>query len=86
VKTRSRQEAIVEVVQHDQPMTRVAEHDSVVRHPIRTTVHDAEHLRDIAAEGQSAATPAIIAAAVIVFITPVAALLMVLAFGIAHFA
>jgi hypothetical protein len=60
----------VEDVQHDQPTTDVPQHENLVRHPIRATVHEVEHLRDVAAEGNSAATPAIIAAAVIVFITP----------------
>ena len=70
-------------VQHDQPTTDVRQHESLVRHPIRATVHEAEHLRDVAAEGKSAATPAIIAAAVIAFITPVAAFLMLLMFAVA---
>jgi hypothetical protein len=67
-------------MQPDQP----PEHESFVRHPIHATEHEAAHLRDVAEEGNSPATPAILAAAVIAVVLPLAAILMVLAFGIPH--
>jgi hypothetical protein len=57
-----------------------------VHHPLRSAVHEAEHLRDVADAGESPKTPAIIAATVIAFVVPVAAAVMFLAFTIAHFA
>jgi len=71
-------------VQPDQSSD-VPRHESFLRHPIRATVHEAEHAREIANEGASAATPAILALAVLVFVVPLAAILMLLAFGAAHF-
>lgn len=60
-------------------------HESVVRHPIRATVHEAAHMREIADEGDSPATPVLLAGVVLGFVAPLAALLILLAFGIAHF-
>jgi hypothetical protein len=57
-----------------------------VRHPIHATVEEAAHLRDVAEEGESPATPVIVVAAVLVFVVPLVAALTLLAFGIAHFA
>ena len=54
-------------------------------HPIHATVHEAEHVREIADEGDRAVTPVILAAAVLAFIVPLAAVLMLLDFGVAHF-
>jgi hypothetical protein len=71
-------------MQHDQP-TDTPQHKSQVRHPIRTIAHKAAHLRTIAEEGESPATPAILVALVFAFIVPIAALLILLAFGVAHF-
>jgi hypothetical protein len=71
-------------VQHDHP-AKVTKHDSVVHHPIRATAHEATELLVIAAEGTSTATPAILVGAVLAFIVPLATLLILLAFGIAHF-
>jgi hypothetical protein len=59
-------------------------HESFVRHPIHATVHEAEHAREIADEGASPATPLILAAAVLAFIVPLAAILILLDFGVAH--
>ena len=60
------------------------QHERFVRHPIHATEHEAAHLRDVAEEGSSPATPAILAAAVILVVAPLAAVLMLLAFGIPH--
>lgn len=43
-------------------------------------------MRDIAEEGESPATPAILAGVVIAVIVPIATALMLLAFGVGHFA
>jgi len=71
---------------HDEHPTDAPSHESVVRHPIRATVEEVEHAREVVDEGESLATPAIIAGAVIAFIVPLAALIIFLALGIAHFA
>jgi hypothetical protein len=63
----------------------VPQEESFVRHPIHATVHEAEHVREIADEGDSPVTPVILAAAVLAFIVPLAALLMLLDFGVARF-
>jgi hypothetical protein len=59
--------------------------ESFVRHPIYATVHEAEHVREIADEGDSPVTPVILAAAVLAFVVPLAAVLMLLDLGVAHF-
>ena len=71
---------------HDEHPTDAPSHESAVRHPIRATVEEVEHAREVVDEGESPATPAIIAGAVIAFIVPLAALIIFLALGIAHFA
>lgn len=48
-------------------------------------MEEAAHLRDVADDGKSAATPAVVAGAVLVLVVPVAAMLIFLVFGIAHF-
>jgi hypothetical protein len=63
----------------------VPQGESFVHHPIHATVHEAEHVREIADEGDRALTPVILAAAVLAFIVPLAAVLMLLDFGVAHF-
>jgi mono/diheme cytochrome c family protein len=65
---------------------RDAEHESGLRHPIHAAVHEAEHLREIAEKGESAATPAIIGGTVIVFAALILALILTLALGIAYLA
>jgi hypothetical protein len=72
-------------VEHHQP-THVPGHESFVRHPIQATVDEAEHLREVAREGESAATPAILAGAAFAFVLTLAVILIVLVFAIAHFA
>ena len=85
MKTRAVARAIVCDVQDDQSSD-VPPHESLIRHPIHATVHEAEHLREIADEGASPKTPAILVGAVLAFIIPFAALLMLLAFEVAaHF-
>lgn len=63
----------------------VPQDESVVRHPIHATVHEAEHVRELTDEGDSAVTPVILAAAVLALIVPLAAVLILLDFGVAHF-
>ena len=67
----------------DDPRTHDRRHESLVRHPVRASEHKVEHLRSIAEAGDSAATPAIVAGAVLVFVVPLAAIVTLLAFGIA---
>jgi hypothetical protein len=71
-------------VQHDQPGD-VARLERFIRHPIRPTLEEAAHLRKVVDDGESPATLAIVAAAVLAFVVPFAAILIVLVFGIAHF-
>lgn len=54
--------------------------------PVHAAVEEVEHLRQVADEGSSPATPAIVAAAVLAFIVPLAATFMLVAFLIWHFA
>ena len=61
-------------------------HESLVRHPLQATVGEVAHLHEIVDEGESPATPAIVVGAVIAFVVPFAAMLIFLAFGVAHFA
>jgi hypothetical protein len=68
---------------HNHQSTR---HESFLRHPIGATVHEADHLREIADEGESPATPVILAGAAIVFVTPLAARVFLLVIGITHLA
>lgn len=72
-------------VEHEQ-RTDAPPDESFVHHPIHSVVHEAAHLRQIADEGESPATPAIVAAAVLAFVIPLAATLIFLAFAVAHFA
>jgi hypothetical protein len=54
-------------------------------HAIRACAREAVHLREIFNEGESAATPAIAAGVVVAIVGPLAAILILLDFGIAHF-
>jgi hypothetical protein len=69
----------------DDPRTHDRRHEGLVRHPVRASEHEMEHLRRIAEAGDSAATPAIIAGAVIVLVVLHAAIVNLLAFGIAAY-
>jgi hypothetical protein len=53
-------------------------------HPIQTVENDVEHLRELAREGESGATPAIVAGGVFMFVVPVVVIVLVLALGIAY--
>jgi hypothetical protein len=55
-------------------------HESIRRHPIHAVEEEAEHLRDVAEEGESPRTPAIVVGAVLAFLLPLAAFLLLLAF------
>jgi hypothetical protein len=76
--------AIVEDMQKDQPAG--THRESFSRHPVHATVEEAEHLREVADEGESPATPAIVAGVVFTFILPLATFLILLAFVVMHFA
>jgi len=65
---------------------RDAEHESGLRHPIRAAEHEAEHLRQVAEKGESAATPAIIGGTVIAFVAMILAVILTLAIGIGYLA
>jgi hypothetical protein len=69
---------------HDLP-NGVQRHEALVRHPIAATVREASHLREIADEGESAATPAILAGAALAFVITIAALVFLFVYSIAHF-
>jgi hypothetical protein len=84
VKTWEGLDAIVGHVQHDQSRD-VRRRESFIRHAIRPTVEEAAHLRDVADEGESAATPAIVAGVVLAFVVPLVAIVIFLVFAIAHF-
>ena len=71
-------------VQHDPPRN-VPQHENFARHPVRATDHEASRVREIANEGESPATPAVLVGVVLAFIVPIATVLMLLAFGVAHF-
>jgi hypothetical protein len=85
VKTGPALDAKVGDVYRDHPHD-VPPHESFVRHPIRSTVEEAAHVREVVDEGTSPATPALIAGAVLALIIPLTAILIFLDFGIAHFA
>jgi hypothetical protein len=72
-------------MRHDQPADTPA-HENFVHHPIHATVEEAAHLREVAEEGESAATFPILAGVVLAFVVPIAATLMLLAFGIRYLA
>lgn len=84
MKTWERLDAIVGHVQQDRSRN-MRRRESFFRHPIRPTMEEAAHLRDVAENGESAATPAIVAGAVLGLVVPLAAILIFLVFGVAHF-
>src|SRR2546430_3789649 len=59
-------------------------HGSQLRHPVRTVEHEVEHLREVAAVGESAATPAILGGGVIIILALVVAALIGAGF-LAHY-
>jgi hypothetical protein len=85
VQTRDGLDAKLGVV-HQERSANVKRGDGFVRHPIHATVEEAAHLREVAEEGESPATPVIVVAAVLVFVVPLVVVLTLLAFGTSHFA
>jgi DNA primase len=63
----------------------VQRHEAFVRHPIAATAHEASHLRQVADEGGSAATPAILAGAVLASVIAIAAIVFLVVYGVVHF-
>jgi hypothetical protein len=63
----------------------VQRHEAFVRHPIAATAHEASHLRQVANEGESAATPAILAGAVLASVIAIAAIVFLVVYGVVHF-
>ena len=61
------------------------DHQSL-RHPIRATEHEVEHLRAVADEGESGATPAILAARVITIVLPIVVIILGLSLLAAYLA
>jgi hypothetical protein len=62
------------------------EHESPLRHPIHAAEHEVEHLAEVADEGESPATPLIVIAGISVVVLAIVALLIGLAFLVAHYA
>jgi hypothetical protein len=58
--------------------------EHAVRHPLRSTEHAIEKLKEIAEAGESAATPAILTATWIAILLPLLAIVVALAFGAAY--
>jgi hypothetical protein len=58
---------------------------SPLAHPIESVEHEVEHLADVAEEGESPATPAILGVSLIAVLIPVVAILIAASFLIAHF-
>jgi hypothetical protein len=75
-------DAIVDAVQR-YDSTGMAEHRHLVRKPVRAVAMEALHLRDVAVEGVSPATPAILVGAVVVIVVPLAACIIARAFVVA---
>jgi len=62
------------------------EHESPLRHPIHAAEHEVEHLAEVADEGESPATPLIVIAGISVVVLAIVALLIGVAFLVAHYA
>jgi hypothetical protein len=54
------------------------------RHPLRSTEHEVEKLKEIAETGESAATPVILTVTWIAIVLPLVAIVVALAFGAAY--
>ena len=59
--------------------------ENPLAHPIEAAEHELEHLEDVAEEGKSPATPAILTAGLLAVLIPAVAILIAAAFLIAHF-
>jgi hypothetical protein len=55
-------------------------HESVARHPIHAAADELEHLREVAEDGESAETPAIVGGAVLAFLVVVVAIVITAVF------
>jgi hypothetical protein len=58
--------------------------DGPLRHPIHAAEREIEHLHDIASEGESPATPAILIGTWVAAVVPLVAIVIALAFTIAY--
>jgi cytochrome c5 len=65
-----RRERLADVVE------RLEGHESHLPHPIQAAEHEVEHLREVADEGESPATPAILGGGLIAILVPVVAILI----------
>jgi hypothetical protein len=74
----------VAFVQHHQ-LTVAARHERFVRYPRRATVQKAAHGRETADQVDRLAGPALLVSVVVGVFVPLAALLVLLASGVAHF-
>lgn len=72
-------------MQKDQPAG-TPHRESFRRHLIHATAEEAAHLREVADEGESAATPAIIAGVVLAVVLALAGTFILLAFVVSDFA
>ena len=75
---------MLRVMQHDHTVGR-GTNEERLRHPIHESAREAAHLREIFDAGESAATPVIAAGVVLAVVGPLAAILILLDFGVAHF-
>jgi Rad3-related DNA helicase len=64
---------------------RLEDDESHLPHPIQAAEHELDHLHDVAEEGKSPATPAILTAGLLAVLIPVIAILIAASFLIAHF-
>ena len=71
-------------MQHDHPVGR-RRRKRRLGHPIYTSAREAAHLREVFNAGESAATPVIAMCVVLAVVGPLAAILILLDFGVAHF-
>ena len=58
--------------------------ERTLRHPLHAAEHEVEHLKEVAATGESPATPAILVVTWIAMVLPLLALVIGLAFGVAY--
>jgi len=52
-----------------------------VRHPVRTIEAEAEHLREVEREGESAETPFVAILGIVLFLLPIVAIVLGLSFA-----
>jgi outer membrane protein assembly factor BamB len=73
-----RRERLADVVE------RLEDHESHLPHPIQAAEHEVEHLHDVAEEGKSPATPAILGGTLILILIPIVAILIAASFLTAY--